>query len=146
MNWKDVTQLSKWAYSFQRPVIFPGIPLHLESYESTDVTKFTKKRLDAHKPLPGTGWGNDVWAFDRITFNQSSPAPSNIYTISDIGLWTSYALPFLLFLDSEIRKSWLDITLMYFETQSIGLNLYVWGGPAFTERIRPIIYNEGSWD
>jgi len=124
MNWKDVTQLSKWAYSFQRPVIFPGIPLHLESYESTDVTKFTKKRLDAHKPLPGTGWGNDVWAFDRITFNQSSPAPSNIYTISDIGLWTSYALPFLLFWTVKSVRA----------------------GPAFTERIRPIIYNEGSWD
>lgn len=88
----------------------------------------------------------DVWAFDRCIFRQSSPAPSSIYTISDIGLWTSYALPFLLFFDDEIRKNWLDITLLYFETQAINLNLYVWGGPVFTERIRPIIYNEGSWD
>lgn len=89
---------------------------------------------------------DDVWSFDKIIFNQSQPAPSNIYTISDIGLWTSYVLPALLFLDDDIRESWLDITLLYFETQAINLNIYVWGGPVFTERIRPIIYNEGSWD
>ena len=64
---------------------------------------------------------DDIWSFDRRIFNQSSPAPSNIYTISDIGLWTSYILPSLLFLDKEIRKSWLDITLLYFETQTINL-------------------------
>ena len=89
---------------------------------------------------------DDIWAFDRIVFKQSQPAPSSIYTISDIGLYTSYLLPALLFFDDEIRESWLDITLLYFETQAINLNIYVWGGPAFTERIRPIIYNEGSWD
>jgi len=88
----------------------------------------------------------DVWAFDRRIFRQSSPAPSSIYTISDVGLWVSYVLPALLFIDENIRKSWLDITLLYFETQAINLNLYVWGGPAFTKRIRPIVYNEGEWD
>jgi len=89
---------------------------------------------------------NDVLKFDQVVFNQSSPAPSSIYTIGDIGLWTSYALPFLLLFDKEIRKSWLDFTLIYLETQAINLNLYLWGGPVFTERIRPTIYNEGSWD
>jgi len=89
---------------------------------------------------------DDIGSFDRRVFNQSVPAPDYIYTISDIGLWSSYILPSLLFLDREIRESWLDITLLYFETQAINLNLYVWGGPVFTERIRPVIYNEGSWD
>ena len=89
---------------------------------------------------------NDIGAFDRVVFNQSHPAPSYIYTISDIGLYSSYLLPALLFLDDDIRENWLDITLLYFETQAINLNLYVWGGPAFTEKIRPIVYNEGSWD
>jgi len=89
---------------------------------------------------------DDIWSFDRTVFNQSSPAPSSIYTISDIGLWSSYVFPALLFLDKGIRNDWLDITLLYFETQAINLNLYVWGGPLFTERIRPTIYNEGSWD
>ncbi len=83
---------------------------------------------------------NDVWAFDRRVFNQSHPAPSNVYTISDVVLWTSYVLPALLFIDQEIRKDWLDLTLLYLETQSINLNLYVWGGPVFTKRIRPLVY------
>lgn len=90
---------------------------------------------------------NDIWAFDRRAVEQSYPAPSNIYTISDAGLWISYLLPSLLFFDDEIRKSWLDVTLLYFETQAINLNIYVWGGPVFTTRIRPIVYyEETSWE
>jgi len=85
---------------------------------------------------------NDVNAFDRNVFSQSYPAPSSIYTISDIGLWSAFLTPGLLFLDKEIRKSWLDITLLYLETQAINQNLYVWGGPAFTKRVRPLIYME----
>lgn len=46
----------------------------------------------------------------------------------------------LLFLDNEIRKDWGDITLLYLETQAINLNIYTWGGPVFTKRIRPIVY------
>jgi len=90
---------------------------------------------------------DDIWSFDRPAVYQSFPEPSNIYTLSDIGLWTSYFLPALLFLDDEIRKSWLDITILYFETQAINLNIYVWGGPVFTKRIRPIVYyEESSWE
>ena len=85
---------------------------------------------------------DDIWAFDRSAVKQSYPAPSNIYDLSDFGLWTSYVSPAFLFLDDEIREDWLDITLLYFETQAINLNIYVWGGPVFTERIRPIVYYE----
>jgi hypothetical protein len=53
---------------------------------------------------------NDVWEFDRRVFSQTYPAPSNIYTISDIGLWISFVSPALLFLDQKIRKDWADIT------------------------------------
>ncbi len=83
---------------------------------------------------------NNIWSFDRVAVNQSYPAPKNIYTISDIGLWTSYLLPSLLFIDDKIRNDWLDITLLYFETQAINLNVYLWCGPVFTKRVRPIVY------
>jgi len=90
---------------------------------------------------------NDVWEFDRRVFSQSHPAPSYVYTVSDIGLWGSYVLPALLFIDKEIRKDWLDITVLYFETQAINLNIYLYGGPVFTKRIRPFVYIDGSsWD
>jgi membrane-associated phospholipid phosphatase len=85
---------------------------------------------------------DDIWAFDRSAVSQAYPAPSQIYNISDWGLWTSYFSPALLFVDERIRESWLDITFLYFETQAINLNFYVWGGPVFTERIRPIVYYE----
>lgn len=83
---------------------------------------------------------NDVNEFDHNVFNQSYPPPSSTYTISDIGLWTTFFAPALLFIDKKIRKDWLDITLLYLETQAINQNLYVWGGPAFTKRVRPLIY------
>jgi membrane-associated phospholipid phosphatase len=83
---------------------------------------------------------NDINNFDRKVFSQSYPAPSSIYTISDVGLWTTFFAPALLFLDREIRKDWLNVTLLYLETQAINQNLYLWGGPAFTKRVRPIIY------
>lgn len=90
---------------------------------------------------------DDIWSFDRSAVTQSYPAPSNIYHISDWGLWTSYILPSLLFLDDGIRKNWLNITLLYFESQAINLNIYLWGGPVFTRRIRPIVYYERtSWN
>ena len=85
---------------------------------------------------------NDIWSFDRSVFSQKHPAPSGIYDIADIGLWSSYALPALLFIDKKIRKDWLNISLMYFESQAINLNLYVWGGPLITNRIRPLVYME----
>jgi len=90
---------------------------------------------------------NNVWAFDRHVFSQSHPAPPNTYTISDYGLWISFLSPALLFIDKKIRKDWLDITILYLETQSINLNIYLWAGPVFTTRVRPLVYMEDeSWD
>lgn len=85
---------------------------------------------------------NDIWSFDRNVFSQSYPAPSYVYSVSDWGLWMSYISPALLFLDQEIRENWLDVTLLYFETQAINLNIYAWGGPVFTKRVRPLVYME----
>jgi len=89
---------------------------------------------------------NDVWSFDRKAFSQSYPARESVYTISDIGLWGSSLAPALLFFDPKIREDWLDITIMYFETQAINLNVYVWGGPVFTSRVRPLVYIEEEPD
>jgi len=87
---------------------------------------------------------NDIWTFDRNAVLQtySHNKSEQARTISDIGLWTSYCLPALLFIDQDIRQDWYDILLLYFETQAINYNLYVFGGPVFTERIRPLVYYE----
>ena len=44
--------------------------------------------------------------------------------------------------DKRIRKEWLDVLLLYLETQGIGLNLYSWGFPQYMDRIRPAAYYE----
>jgi len=87
---------------------------------------------------------NDIWAFDRNAVLQtySHDKSEQARTISDIGMWISYCLPALLFIDSDIRKDWADIILLYFETQAINLNVYYFGGPIFTKRIRPLVYYE----
>jgi len=87
---------------------------------------------------------NDIWAFDRNAVLQtySHSKSEQARTISDIGLWTSYCLPALLFIDKDIRNDWADILILYFETQAINLNIYYIGGPVFTKRIRPLVYYE----
>lgn len=85
---------------------------------------------------------NDIWAFDRSAVLQTHSHASQARTISDIGLWIGYCLPALLFIDRDIRKDWYDIVLLYFETQAINFNVYLFGGPVFTERIRPLVYYE----
>jgi len=91
----------------------------------------------------------DIWAFDRraVLQSYSHSRSDQARTISDIGLWTSYCLPGLLFIDSDFRNDWSDILLLYFEIQAINFNIYVWGGPIFTKRIRPIVYYEKTdWE
>jgi len=85
---------------------------------------------------------NDVWAFDRVALNQnySESTRQNAITASDWGMNITIFAPILLFIDKDIRKDWLDISVLYLETQSINSNLYTWGGPMWTKRIRPFVY------
>lgn len=82
--------------------------------------------------------------FDRWGLRQDPFRKDEAHEISDHILYTSVVLPFLLFLDKDIRQDWLDIGLMYAEAQAINSNLYGWSplGPAFVERYRPAVYYE----
>jgi membrane-associated phospholipid phosphatase len=83
---------------------------------------------------------DDVWIIDRIALQQSASQRFQARDISDWAMNIFIFSPALLYLDKEIRQSWLDIALLYLETQAINSNLYTWGGPMFTERIRPLAY------
>ncbi len=83
---------------------------------------------------------NNIWPVDRIALNQQVGQRFDARKISDWGLNITLFAPVLLYLDKDIRESWLDIALLYLETQSINSNLYTWGGPMFTDRIRPLAY------
>jgi len=84
---------------------------------------------------------DDIWAFDRRAAQQSPSGRESAQTISDWAMNVSIFLPTLLFIDKKIRRDWLDITIMYLETQAINSNIYTWLGPMYTKRIRPFVYH-----
>ena len=85
---------------------------------------------------------SDVWFFDRRAFYQDASQMDNARNISDWGLKIATVMPVLLLIDREIRRDWYDIALLYFETQSVALNAYLFGGPFLIKRYRPFAYYE----
>jgi len=51
-------------------------------------------------------------------------------------------LPFVTLIDPTIRKDWLDILLIYAQTQAITNNFYLYSpfGATFQNRLRPVVY------
>jgi membrane-associated phospholipid phosphatase len=83
---------------------------------------------------------NDVWAFDRNALTQDPSKRLEAHDISDWGMNISLLLPALLALDKDIRHDWVDLLVLYLETQAINSTLYAYGGPMLTKRIRPFVY------
>ncbi len=84
---------------------------------------------------------NEIWAFDRIALNQKNTSKyKEAQKVSDWGMNIMIFAPILLFIDKDIRHSWLDVSLLYLETQAINSNLYTWFGPAINTRTRPLVY------
>ena len=83
---------------------------------------------------------NEVGSFDRSALKLS---PSNMYqaqSLSDWGRNITLLLPALLFIDKQIRDDWLDVSLLYMETQAVNLGVHLLAGPLFTNRVRPFVY------
>jgi len=99
--------------------------------------------LDSQTPVLTENYINslnrkDVWELDRATtFNWSKP----VARVSDAFLYTSFAMPFALLADRNIRKDYLKIGLMYAETIALTGAL-----TSLTKNIlkrpRPFVYNE----
>jgi membrane-associated phospholipid phosphatase len=82
----------------------------------------------------------DIWWFDRVALYQDVNTFVDSRNVSDYGLRIAGIMPFFLLIDRRIRRDWYDFILLYLETQSVAQNLYLLGGPLFTERIRPFAY------
>ncbi|MBX2875803.1 MAG: hypothetical protein KTR30_27030, partial [Saprospiraceae bacterium] len=85
-----------------------------------------------------------LWGIDRAALKVDPLKKDRAAKISDQYLYSSLLLPVALFLDKDIRKDWLDIALLYGETQMLASNFYTWGplGPTFIQRFRPAVYFE----
>ncbi len=71
--------------------------------------------------------------------------PTKIATFENYSNYTiaaSVLLPGFLLLDTQIKRDWLDVLLMYAETMSIAPNIYEWTplGPTFQNKFRPLTY------
>lgn len=88
----------------------------------------------------------DVNSFDRHVFDYPVEEREASHNFTDWGLYISAVLPFTLFIDQDIRKDWIEISLMYLETQMIAVNIYNYLGPGIFRRYRPITYMYGHPD
>lgn len=125
----------KYNYKWEIPATVAGFALNAYGL---DFLK-DKPRLDSMTVVNLNR--DDIWWFDRRATYQHEGNYESAQLMSDIGMNITLFLPALLALDDDIRKDWLDVLLIYLETQAIGANLYLWAGPGNNNRIRPFVYN-----
>ncbi len=82
----------------------------------------------------------DIWWFDRPATKQDASKRLNAHNVSDVMLNTTVALPALLAFDSNIRKDWFDVLLLYGESHAVNSNFYILNS-ALISRPRPFNYN-----
>lgn len=135
---QDSKKEKKKVYKIHYAIEIPAT-VGLFTFNYWGFTQLKKKDRITQSQVDGLDKYN-VWAFDRIALNQKPGQRFQARKISDWGLNIALFAPVLLYLDKDIRQSWFDIAVLYLETQSINSNLYTWGGPMFTDRIRPLAY------
>ena len=84
---------------------------------------------------------NDINRFDRSATRKDADFAPTARTISDFGMYGSYALPLLLLADKKIRQDWGELLVLFLETQATVGNLYSWGSAVHIDRIRPLVYH-----
>ena len=81
----------------------------------------------------------DSWAlkFDPSKMNDYKKLSSHLLT-------AVVFVPVLTMLDHNIRQDWLDVLLMYMQTQTVTNNFYLYSpfGATFQNRLRPVVYYE----
>ncbi|MDX1409550.1 MAG: hypothetical protein R3330_15490, partial [Saprospiraceae bacterium] len=65
-----------------------------------------------------------VPGFDRIALRQDVSRYKRALDVSDFGIHYFPLAPALLFIDKDMRRDWLDIAVVYAETQMAVLNVY----------------------
>jgi membrane-associated phospholipid phosphatase len=85
---------------------------------------------------------NDFTAIDRWALKLDPSKMSYYANFSDNVLAGIIMLPALTLFDHNIRQDWLDVAMMYAETQIIVNNIYLYSpfGPLFQNRYRPAVY------
>jgi membrane-associated phospholipid phosphatase len=87
---------------------------------------------------------NNFTAIDRWALEQDPSKRGYYENFSNNVTGGAIVFPILTMLDYNIRQDWLDVALMYAETQIVVNNIYLYSplGPAFQNRFRPVVYYE----
>jgi len=111
------------------PLIMIGAPL------VADKSSLTKAEIDALDR-------NNFTAIDRWALRLDPSKMGYYANLSDNVLAGIIMLPALTLFDHHIRQDWLDVAMMYAETQIIVNNIYLYSpfGPLFQNRLRPAVY------
>ena len=83
---------------------------------------------------------NDIWKFDRRATLQSASFRHQAHRISDNVMKASVVLPFVLLIDREIRKDWLNFLVLYGQAHAISGLTYVLTTAVY-DRTRPFVYS-----
>jgi len=85
---------------------------------------------------------DDITPIDRWALNFDPSKMIYYKNLSSQLLSVSVFLPVLTMLDENIRQDWLDVLLMYMQTQTISNNFYLYSpfGATFQNRLRPVVY------
>jgi membrane-associated phospholipid phosphatase len=85
---------------------------------------------------------NDISAIDRWALDFDPTKRDYYEKLSTQLAVIGVLLPVLTMLDHNIRRDWMDVLMIYLETQAITNNLYLLSpiGPTFQNRFRPVVY------
>jgi fructose-1,6-bisphosphatase/inositol monophosphatase family enzyme len=85
-----------------------------------------------------------VSRFNQPGLTQDPSKREQAHQVSDFLMYGTAAMPLLLFLDGKVKKDYLDVALMYFETVALTSNMYTYSplGPTFIDRYRPLAFYE----
>jgi membrane-associated phospholipid phosphatase len=85
---------------------------------------------------------NDITSIDGWALNFDPSKRSKYEDLSNLMQTVIVFVPFVTMLDPAIRKDWLDVLLMYLQTQAITNNFYLYSpfGATFQNRLRPVVY------
>lgn len=140
---KDSLEIKELSVYKVNPWVSGGIALVGLFTNSSGLTRLREAPLIPESRLNRLT-EDDLIGLDRIALRQdpSKASTEKAQNISDLLLYSGALSPVLLFADRKIRTQWLDVTLMYLESQAVTSNFYSWGplGPTFAERLRPAAY------
>jgi membrane-associated phospholipid phosphatase len=100
----------------------------------SQITQAELDNLNRHDITPIDSWALNFDPSQRVKYENLSNKLQTVIVF----------LPFITLLDPSIRQDWLDILLIYAQTQAITNNFYLYSpfGATFQNRLRPVVYYE----